>query len=568
MSSPIALATPEYNHYIPDNPVNPLTRSALVNPPDPSSPDNYRLVPPLGLGYIASHARRHGHHVDLFDFSLDLAPGLEFLEKVGLFDRYDAYGFSTYSDTFSHTIECVRLVRQRCPAALIVLGGYHASLLHAEVIDDFAEVDIVVRNSGEEPFLELLHALSNNNLRKALANIAGVTWRNDDRRAVVNPLRTGTLNQDHLAFPVQEQRYRSGKYRTHVDAKRGSIKRTLNMVSSRGCPKRCTFCSIVLLNPLWRARSVESLIAEVSYNYTFRTFEHIAFQDANFFVNPKRSLSFAHALQDFNPDITWSGTATPDHVVRHAEVLDELGRLNCSYLELGIESGSDETLERFGKGTTVDVNERALALLERAGISVGLDFIMFEPEANLSDVRANLEFLLRNELFGEWPSEFLFQEMQLYPGTVGRERCAKKLGIRYAPHEVPPTPFFDPDVRSAFEAARAYHNSHQVRTNWLLKRLYEAVDSVLLSEQRDRVAGTSVQSLCQRAYRTIIRLRHSAFEFLVAACSKPADVSTYDCSSVVALHNEAALLLEEFRRVNMEYGIMPAFRRLEHARFI
>src|SRR6516165_10152805 len=103
---------------VPPNPPAARIRAALVNPPDPCSSDNSRLLPPLGLGYIASVARLRGHHVDVFDLALEVNPPLNLLQAKGIFDSYDVYGFSTYSDTVTNTVALASRIKQQCPDAL------------------------------------------------------------------------------------------------------------------------------------------------------------------------------------------------------------------------------------------------------------------------------------------------------------------------------------------------------------------------------------------------------------------------------------------------------------------
>lgn len=547
--------------YEPPNPDPARTRAALVNPPDPSSSDNFRLVPPLGLGYIASFARAHGHHVDVFDLALHLRPDARWLGEAGLFDAYAVYGFTTYSDTFLTTADLAREVKRVVPCSYIVLGGYHASLLDREVLRDFPFIDAIVRREGEHAFREVLDGIADESLTTVLPKIAGVTWRDRDGVIQQNPPRIDSFDQESSLLPVTDLKFRPAHYRTFWHAATGQRRRTLNIVGSRGCPKRCTFCSIITLNPLWRARSVRSLMAEISLRHERSPFEHVEFQDANSFVDPRRSVEFARALHAFNASITWSGTATPDQIVRHGEVLPELGRLNCAYLELGIESGNEASLRRFNKRTDVAINEEALALLTRAGIAVGLDFIMFEPEMTFDDLCTNFEFLLRNEFGGEWPCEFLFQELQLYPGTALRSRLWPDIVASPEVHRMPATPFFDRGVEGAFRLAAEYRRTVQSSANRAIQRLNAVVNSLLLTEVRGAIRGTPLAELCQRALACEIRLRHEPYGFFSRLLHMGPDVATsaslrdFDIDPARVLLRDATQLLAELEGAASEMGL-------------
>ncbi|WP_395687411.1 B12-binding domain-containing radical SAM protein [Caenimonas koreensis] len=368
-----------------------LLNVALVNPPDPQSAGNERLMPPLGLGYIASYARAIGHDVDLFDYALDLDVSEEYLQKTGLFGKeYAVYGISTYTDTFAQGIKLAEKIRKNRPRCKIVMGGYHVSILHEETLRDFPVIDAVVRGEGEVTFSKYLEALSAGD--EAMALLPGLTWRSGER-VISNASAKTLVEQDLIPVPARDFKYSPGSYVEYLSRESGVTRRTISMVSSRGCPKRCTFCSITVLDPLWRARSVESMMFEIRKLYEQAPFDHILFEDANFFVRPTRTLEFSRKLFEFNPRITWSGTSTPDHIVKHKDVIKEIGALNCAALEVGIESGNEGSLKRFGKGNTVETNKAVIAVLEGSGIALGLDFIMFDPMMTTRELDANLDFI-------------------------------------------------------------------------------------------------------------------------------------------------------------------------------
>lgn len=496
--------------FAPPNPERPQLRVALINPPDPSSSDSWnRWIPPLGLGYLASVARSHGFHVDLFDLSRDFDLGVRDLQKMGLFD-YEVYGLSTYTEIWPSCVSMVRQIRNKQPTSVIVVGGYHATSADAEILIDYPEIDFVIRNEGEEPFTELLNALVKNH---QFDNIEGLTWRDSNGKPLCNPPRSNLLNLNLLPYPVRDFVHFPKRHWNLTLAGQRANKDVISLVSSRGCPKRCTFCSIIVLSPSYRIRSADSLMEEIRYLYAKQPFGHIIFQDANFFVKVSRTIQFARELHAFNPSITWSGTATADQVSRHGDVLNEIGQLNCAFLEIGIESGNDATLGRFNKKTRVEHNEEALLLLSRAGIGIGLDFIMFEPDMTINDLKENVRFLFRNELFGYWPCEHLFQELRLFPGTPMREEHRKRLGIEFNPHEMPETPLYDPALKTAWRCMHWYMANYHLRVNQLMREIIEPVNRLLFGNTA-AVVDHELLRLCQRAHASMVHLRHLPYHFL------------------------------------------------------
>ena len=505
----------------PKNPLLSKLRVALVNPPDPSSSDNARLSQPLGLGYVAAHARERGFHVDIFDLALDPVSEST-IHSCGLASgKYSVVGASTYSDNFADTIRLLGWIKSSNPDSVTVLGGYHVTLAPVATLERCHVVDFVICGEGEHPFAKLLQALSGGSgpTQEALAEVPDLAWRDASGAIRLNAPCAEYVDQQELPLPVTDLLYSSAPFMAYTDPNSGREKRPVHVVGSRGCPKRCSFCSIVLINPLWRARSVDSLVAELRLRQQREPFEHVIFQDANALVSPTRALEFSRRLAIEFPGVTWSGTATPDHVVKHQEVIAAIGSLNCRSLEIGIESGNDNTLARFNKGTTVATNEAALRTLELSGIAAGVDFIMFDEAMTLGDLIENARFVRRNELVGLWPPALLFQEVRLYPGTQLRQLHEAANGSS-AIHEVPDLIFHDPDVAYVFSAMSFFASARQASLN------------VLVGDTR-KLLGTFLQScpsrtgalgeLAQRAALGEIRLRHVPYDFFEALLTRVAD---------------------------------------------
>ena len=155
---------------------------ALVNPPDPRNGDylNDTGPPPLGLGYIASSVRAAGFPVDLFDFGAELDPSPALLERLGFFD-YPVYGFTAYTKTFPAALHLLSRLRERNPRAVVVFGGPHASPCAEDLLREYADIDLVVRNEGERPMTDLAKNLTRG--QPSLGEIPSLTFREGGLRA-------------------------------------------------------------------------------------------------------------------------------------------------------------------------------------------------------------------------------------------------------------------------------------------------------------------------------------------------------------------------------------------------
>lgn len=482
-------------------------RVALINPPDPTTVDSSRLNPPLGLGYIASSVNETLHSVDIFDLTLERDISLESLTKCGLFDDYIVYGISSYSENFLESISLAEQIKLAVPEAVIVFGGYHATLLDVEVLKDFSVIDFVIRSEGEQSWILLLNELEG---KQQFSEVPSLTWRSESN-VCRNQDQTAEIDQNKLPFPIIQPKYQSANYMQFWHAKTQTLRRIIPIVSSRGCPKRCSFCSIIELAPVWRGRSVDSILSEIEERSVEPSKEHVMFQDANFFLDVKRTIDFCRKLRSFNPSITWSGTATVDSILRHKSYLEEVSQ-NCVYLEIGIESGNNNSLERFNKKTTVNMNENAMGILSDVGIDLALDFIMFEPEMSFEDLVENVQFLARNNLIGYWPANNLFQELRLFPGTALRDKYEEKNQSSYPNHKMPVTPLFDPSVAKIFELMQMYLGDWQMTTDRLIKKLNKRISQNFIHAETHPNL-----KLCSLAHATVCRLKHLPYRFLISA---------------------------------------------------
>lgn len=502
-------------------------RIALVNPPNTHAGgyEEENAAPPLGLCYIAAVLRQAGHVADLFDFAEASAEDSSLLERVGFFG-YELYGFTAYTKSFLAALALLRMLRRRDSQAVVVFGGPHASPCAEELLQQYPEIDLVIRNEGEIPMVELARALTAHQpVRCDAADLTGVPnlvfrrqrsgkypgpGASTSAEIVFNAAPSSLPALDDLPPPARDFRLEPSRIAREHQRHLKPVE-VAYLSSSRGCPKRCSFCSIVVMSPKYRFRSVPSLMAEIQSLYAQRPFGHVNFLDANFFVHVQRTLQFSRALHEWNSNVTWSGTATADTIVKHAEILVEIGSKNCSFLEVGIESGNAGSLSRFNKWTTVEQNREAIRLLKNAGIGLALDFIMFEPEMTLQDLRQNLSFLHETELFGYSPPECLYNQMRLYPATPARERYIQMFGLKSSHLMALTAPFVDQRVEAVIRLVQEYQRRYQARIT----------QSILELQRKWRRGVSSATPLELRAGQqriaVIIRLQHDPYRFFTAA---------------------------------------------------
>lgn len=216
-------------------------------------------------------------------------------------------------------------------------------------------------------------------------------------------------------------------------------------------------------------------------------------------------------LQAYRPGVTFSGSARADQLVRVGGDLARLAALGLRFVEVGVEAGSARALARYGKGNTVDQNLEAVRQLQRAGVDIALDFIMFYPDAVVDDLRDNLDFLRRAGLTELLPHDHYYTYLTPYVGTPLRPFYEEMLGGERFPLDDLPVPdelFVEDDVRRVFR--RFVRDFAPTRAH--VARLIETVEPAALR------ARTNAPELAQRLRLEAITLRHVPFLALAALC--------------------------------------------------
>lgn len=418
----------------------------LISPPDYENRE-WRGTQPLGIAYLAGYLRQHGLRADLLDANWGdhPLPMGEILAHV-IDGGYQTVGLSLLTATIPTALTLSRRIKAARPGIEIIWGGYHPTFAPYEALRDFTEVDIVVRGEGEVTLLELLQAQQ---AGRDLADVAGIGYR-DGRRIRLTPARALIQNLDEIPFPARDLLPPLSSYPGFLDPVDNRPRFKASIISSRGCPFHCNFCSIITFyaaspGKSWRGRSVTNVVEEMAELATVDGASHFEFQDDNFFVQPKRALEIAATLRDRGVDFTFAFLTRADQIVKGEKYFPAFRAAGLRYVGAGLESGSQGSLERLNKETTVEENSRALHILWDNDLAAQVDFIMFEPNSTIEDLELNLDFIERHGLVGYFPP-IILSTLALFPGTRSREE-AEAAGIAFGSvHESLPYLFQNDEV--------------------------------------------------------------------------------------------------------------------------
>ncbi len=359
---------------------------------------NYHI--PLGILYLGQVLKNAGHDITLFDHFISKLSVNEVVEWIKKKDP-DVLGFSVLSATFATANAIARKIKEWNPNLLIVYGGYLPTFCSREILKYCDYVDLIVRGEGEETFVDLLDSLEK---RKSLSGILGISYRKNGS-IMENPDRPLIQDLDKIPFPDRKLLQRS--YQFH-----GKI---TTIISTRGCPYRCRFCSCWKFSRgKWRLRSIENVIEEMSYLQS-EGYRELLFTDDCFNANPKRILKFARLIKKEKLDFDWHINGRINR--SEAQLLRTMVKTGCKTIIYGIESANQRILDYYHKRTTPSMAITAVKNAKKSGIEyIGAGFIIGAPIETQEEVLNTIKFGLKLQRYGL--TALQFQLLFLSPGTA------------------------------------------------------------------------------------------------------------------------------------------------------
>lgn len=332
--------------------------------------------PHPGLAYIAALLKSHGHQIKILDYNLHGPnPIQEFFRE-----DYDLIGLSATSFTFRQALEIARQIKAEDKNMITVLGGPHVPLGMESVLAP--EIDYAIYGEGEFTVLELVDLLEKRRQPQfaELDAIAGLIYKNGNG-STINPPRPRLAELDRLPFPAFEL-FDMDQYGIYP------------LLTSRGCPFGCSFCSIkAIWGTQWRARSPENIVAEIEHARRSFAWERKPFNilDDSFNVEPERVGRFCDLLIHKGLNIKWfSAGFRADRVsLPLALKMKEAG---CVAVSVGIESANDEVLEKIEKKETMAEIAAGIDNLVQAGIPVQGQFMIGNIGDTLETVKKSFAF--------------------------------------------------------------------------------------------------------------------------------------------------------------------------------
>ncbi len=331
---------------------------------------------PLGLLYLSSHLRSKGHKVELYDSTFGSRE-----ELLGILGGGEPGVLGIYGNLLTRVSVLNLLESARSLGWRVVLGGPEPANYAEEFLGAGAE--IIVAGEGEIA-LEQLAACNFD--RTLLASIPGLILRGTDGQIVRTGAAQLITSLDEQPWPDRERidlpRYLA-TWREHHGT--GS----LSVITARGCPYRCNWCSHSVYGMTHRRRSPHAVAEEVEWLIAQYRPDMLWMADDVFTIHPGWLFEYAAELKKRGIQIPFECITRADRM--NEKIVETLREMSCMRIWIGSESGSQRILDAMQRGVTVEQVQTAVELCRRNGIQSGM-FLMWGYEGEeLSDIEATVE---------------------------------------------------------------------------------------------------------------------------------------------------------------------------------
>ena len=368
----------------------------FINPPQTDS--KYKFIgvvaPPLGIAYMAAVLEEAGNDVSIMDASaLDMT--WEDLESELKKISPDVVAVTALTPTISQALKTAKLAK-KITGAFIVMGGYHPTFNHEEVLEnDF--VDVVVMGEGEYTMRDLVKTLEDGG---DLREVNGIAFKD-----VVTPVRPPIMDLDSLPFPARHllpmDHYKLFNMKANMST----------MITTRGCPMQCSFCaSAALHGSKLRLRSPKNVVDEMEHLVKDHNIETIAFMDDTFTLRRKRVLEICAEIKRRDLKVFWGCTARVDTL--NEEVIRTMRDAGCIAMFMGVESADQQVLDKINKKTNLAKIKNAFEISRKEKMRTIASVVLGMPGDTKESIKRTVKFVKDLK-----PSYAIFSLATPYPGT-------------------------------------------------------------------------------------------------------------------------------------------------------
>ena len=347
---------------------------------------------PLGPAYIAASLEQAGYDVKVADCTFmdqNKFDAVRVKDAVlGL--NPDAVGLSALTWTIPSAYQLAEAIKEDSPDTPVILGGPHVSALPRRTLKECGAIDAAILGEGERTFPDYLGHLFSKGISPEMEGLSGVAYRHggevagDTEPVYVEDLDALPSPARHL-FPLSEYI----KWSQNFEARQTPV---ASMITSRGCPHRCTFCTRVNNGVRHRARSPGSVVREME-ELKEMGFNEVQIVDDNFTHDRERVHEICRLIRKEGLDLTFqlANGMRVDHVTQ--ELMEAMYDAGFYSIHFGVESGDDGVLREIRKDITVDQVREAVRITRNIGYELNLFFVIGLPGSTVESEERTLALM-------------------------------------------------------------------------------------------------------------------------------------------------------------------------------
>mgnify|MGYP000934993775 FL=1 len=343
---------------------------------------------PLNIAYLGAVLEQANHEVKIVDINIMMMPVEQYAMKY--LDELDAdiVGLSCTTNSYIECMKLAELIKKRYPETLIIVGGCHVTFMAGEALEECEYFDIIVRGEGENTIVALVDCIEH---LKPLSLVDGISYRLGNE-IIHNKDAALIKDLDTIPFPARHL-LQTDNYPAH------------GIVSSRGCPRKCIFCSAGAMGGgRYRIRSAQNIVDELKTIKDDN--KSIFFYDNTFSTHIKKSIEICQQIIKEEIDIKWQVELRADTVTE--EFIRILSEAGCEAIQFGVESGNEEILKEIKKYITKEDVRKGASIALSYGLGVACSFIVGHPSDTEETLKETLEFMIELKKMG----------CDVYPGII------------------------------------------------------------------------------------------------------------------------------------------------------
>jgi radical SAM superfamily enzyme YgiQ (UPF0313 family) len=340
---------------------------------------------PLGSLYLTRILEDAGYAVDFRDYQTNTYDEPFDADSICDFlsDSAPLVGVSVMANLLPFTLDALRVFAERNPDKTIVLGGVGPKAVERRILERFPWIDAIAYGEGERMIVPLVESFRRG---EGFARVPNLFWRREDGQIAVNPEAERVADLDTIPFPAW--------HRIDLASYEG-----YGVMTSRGCPYPCTFCSVA---PIWgrRAsrRSDANIVAEMAELKRRAGVDLFLFQDEFFVCSPQQVVGFCDELERAGLGVDWKAFGRVN--LTDPTMMRRMAATGCLELRFGVESGSDAVLERTKKGFTSAAATATISEAVQIFDRVDAFYVWGFPFETLDDFRKSVFQMISFRMLG------------------------------------------------------------------------------------------------------------------------------------------------------------------------